>query len=218
MAKFRRTISLCLTLVIILSCAAYAFAYNRQNIYDIASPSTSARSSDELEYISNLGTEKYNHLLDVWRKDGAYSRTQDTTYPSFYGGCYEDDNKDFVIMVTSLDEEVIDYFENLIDLNYVRFSLVENSYQELLDGKAVIKQLLFSGAFGEDITSLFTATGISQGENAVNIYLATEDIDAVGDTIEQVYAANTDQPCKLHFISAWYDDPGSSESDEQNNI
>ena len=106
-------------------------------------------------------------------------------------------------MVTSLDQEVIDYFENLIDLNYVRFSLVENSYQELLNEQAVVKQLLSSGAFGENITKLFTGTGISQQENAVNIYLATVDIDSVHGSIEQVYAANTDQPCKLRFVSLW---------------
>ncbi|NBI67087.1 hypothetical protein D1646_09695 [Pseudoflavonifractor sp. 60] len=220
MGRFRRIISFCIIASIIFSCMAYTFAYNGQDIHDSASSSTSTSSAEELEYISNLGTEKYNYLLDVWREDGAYSRTQDISYPSFYGGCYEDDNKDFVIMVTSLDQEVIDYFENLIDLNYVRFSLVENSYQELLDGKATIKQLLSSGAFGESITKLFTGTGISQRENAVNVYLATEDIAAIRDTIEQVYAANTYKPCKLRFISAWYDvvELEASEPNEQDDF
>ena len=73
---------------------------------------------------------------------------------------------------------------------------MENSYQELLNEQAVVKQLLSSGAFGENITKLFTGTGISQQENAV-------DIDSVRGTIEQVYAANTDQPCKLRFVSLW---------------
>ncbi|MCI8914205.1 MAG: hypothetical protein HFF38_08780 [Lawsonibacter sp.] len=203
MGRFRRVIPYCLIAGVILCCVAYAFTDHGQDVQDAASSSLPVYPAADLEYISNLGSEKYNHLLDIWREDGPYSSTQDIAYPSFYGGCYEDDNKDFVIMVTSLDQEVIDYFENLIDLNYVRFSLVENSYQELLNEQAVVKQLLSSGAFGENITKLFTGTGISQQENAVNIYLATVDIDSVRGTIEQVYAANTDQPCKLRFVSLW---------------
>ena len=131
MGRFRRVIPYCLIAGVILCCVAYAFTDHGQDVQDAASSSLPVYPAADLEYISNLGSEKYNHLLDIWREDGPYSSTQDIAYPSFYGGCYEDDNKDFVIMVTSLDQEVIDYFENLIDLNYVRFSLVENSYQEL---------------------------------------------------------------------------------------
>lgn len=205
MGIYRRIMPLCLAACAALACIGYAHYTAHDS--GVQSPDPPALSVDELEYISNLGTEKYNHLLDVWREDGAYSPTQDITYPSFYGGCYEDDNKDFVIMVTSLDQEVINYFEDLIDLDHVRFSLAENSYQELLDGKAVINQLLHSVAFGETIGNLFTGTGISEKENAVNIYVATEDIDSIRGTIEEIYAANSDRPCKLRFVSAWLDFP-----------
>ena len=211
MIKFRRIASLSFTIAVILSCMVYAFAYS---INDQGSE-TPAVSGEDLEYISNLGSEKYSHLLDVWREGVPYSSREKANYPSFYGGCYEDDNKYLVIAVTSLDQEVIDYFESLIDLDYVRFTLVQDSYQKLLDEKEVMGQLLCSGAFGETVTESFTGIGISEDDNALNIYLASED-SATCNIIEQVYASNSDYPCKLRFFPGFID-LRALEADKQSN-
>lgn len=192
MKIIRRTALLFLCLVL-SACSADT---GRQILY----PVEPSGSTTDLEYISNLGTEKYNLLLEVWRGEGSYP-----AYPSFYGGCYEADNKDLILMVTSLDQEVIDYFGNLIDLEHVGFSPVEHSFQELLDAKAVISDLVSSGAFGEEITSQFTGVGISEPENSVNIYLATENLWAARGPIEMVYAQHSDSPCPLRFFSLYPD-------------
>lgn len=187
---------LCLSICLILSCASCASpAETEQRIFYAVEPSD---SYEDLEYISNLGTEKYNLLLDTWRGSGF-----DPIYPSFYGGCYAADNKDFILLVTSLDQDVIDYFGDLIDLGHVGFFLVEHSFQELLDDKAVMSGLLHSGAFGEKITNLFTGIGIAQQENAVNIYLATEDFKEVRGTIETIYAEFSSHQCPLRFVSLY---------------
>lgn len=215
MIKFRRIISFSLTIAVIMSCMVYAFAYS---INDQGSE-TPAVSGEDLEYISNLGSEKYDHLLDVWREGVPYSSSEEANYPSFYGGCYEDDNKYLVIAVTSLDQEVIDYFESLIDLDYVRFTLVQDSYQKLLDEKEVMGQLLCSGAFGETVTESFTGIGISIEKNSLNIYLSSED-SATCNTIKKVYASHSDRPCKLRFLLGFHHgflDPSALEADQQNN-
>lgn len=205
MIRFRRITSYILSIAVIMSCTVYAFAYNINNqVSEIP-----LASSEDLEYISNLGSEKYNHLLNVWCEGVPYSGSQEANYPPFYGGCYEDEDKYLVIAVTSLDQEVIDYFGSLIDLDYVRFSLVRDSYQELLDGKAVINQLLRSHTFGDTITNLFTGTGIAVPENAVNIYMSTDNFDSIRGTIEEVYSANSDKQCNLRFVSL-YNDSGTS--------
>ncbi len=211
MIKFRRIISFSLTIAVIMSCMVYAFAYS---INDQGSE-TPAVSGEDLEYISNLGSEKYDHLLDVWREGVPYSSSEEANYPSFYGGCYEDDNKYLVIAVTSLDQEVIDYFESLIDLDYVRFALVQDSYQTLLEEKEIINQLLYSGAFGETVTESFTGVGISVEKNSLNIYVATED-STIHNTIETVYTSNSDHPCKLRFFPGFID-LRALDADKQNN-
>lgn len=215
MIKFRRIISFSLTIAVIMSYMVYAFAYS---INDQGSE-TPAVSGEDLEYISNLGSEKYDHLLDVWREGVPYSSSEEANYPSFYGGCYEDDNKYLVIAVTSLDQEVIDYFESLIDLDYVRFTLVQDSYQKLLDEKEVMGQLLCSGAFGETVTESFTGIGISIEKNSLNIYLSSED-SATCNTIKKVYASHSDRPCKLRFLLGFHHGflaPSALEADQQNN-
>lgn len=211
MMKFRRITSLSFTTAVILSCMAYAFPYSINNrVSEIP-----AAPRENPEYISNLASEKANHLFDIWCEGAPYSSRGQANYPLFYGGCYIDDDKYLVIAVTLLSQEVIDYFESLIDLDYVRFLLVRDSYQKLLDEKEIIKQLLCSGAFGETVTKSFTGIGISESENSLHIFVATED-STVHNTIETVYASNSNHPCKLRFFPGFIG-LGALEADKQSN-
>ena len=122
MNKAQKIISICLAISLIVSCAVFSYADPTQP----APVQKSTIAEEELQRIAELSSDKYNHLLQVWSKDPNYPSDTDANFPDFYGGAYVDDNKELVILVTILNDETIDYFGNLIDLEHVRFSLADN--------------------------------------------------------------------------------------------
>lgn len=195
MNKARRIITMCLAISLIAACAAFSYAAPTRP----APAQESAASEEELQRIAELSSDKYNHLLQVWSKDPNYPSDIDANFPDFYGGAYVDDNKELVITVTSLDEETTDYFKDLIDLEHVRFSLVDHSLQELFDVQAEIDSYLQSGT-DKEICSAITGTGITQRENAVNVYVASNaPSDLPGVILNRFHP--TDSSCDIRFTT-----------------
>ena len=214
MNKAQKIISKCLAISLIVSCAVFSYAAPTQP----APVQKSTIAEEELQRIAELSSDKYNHLLQVWSKDPNYPSDTDANFPDFYGGAYVDDNKELVILVTILNDETIDYFGNLIDLEHVRFSLADNSFQELLYVQETIENCLDSNSLDENSSALITGTGISIKENAVIVYAATEDLDNICNSFTRVYSARNSQPYNIRFRSLWMNtDPVRYTVPEQNN-
>lgn len=195
MNKVRKILASCLIISLIVSCAAFSYAVPEQSV----STQESNTSEGELQHIAELSSDKYNHLLQVWSKDPNYPSDTDANFPDFYGGAYIDDNKELVILVTILDNETINYFKNLIDLEHVRFSLADHSFQELLHAQESINNYLASDGLDGTSSALITGTGISIKENAVTVYAATENLEELHNSLASVYTTRSGQPCKIQF-------------------
>lgn len=199
MNKARKTITVCLAISLIVSCVAFSYAAPTQP----TPAQETTTSEEELQRIAELSSDKYNHLLQVWSKDPNYPSDIDANFPDFYGGAYVDDNKELVITVTSLDEETIGYFGNLIDLEHVRFSLADHSFQELLDTQESINTLLTSNSLDEKIAASITGTGISVKENSAVVYAATENFGDIRNSLATVYSTRDSKNCNIIFCSLW---------------
>ena len=208
MNKARKIITLCLTISLIVFCVAFSYATPEQPV----SEQGSSASEEELQYIAELSSDKYNHLLQVLRKYLNYSIDTDTNFPNFYVGSSTGDNNDMIIYVTRLDQDVIDYFGNIIDLNHVQFSKVTNSYQELLNAQEAI-DFYIDNCEDKEICSAITGTGISEDNNAVNIYISSNAPSGLTDVIlEKISHVN--DTCEIRFITL---DLTFGSSDDTNN-
>lgn len=195
MNKARKIITLCLTISLIVFCVAFSYSAPEQPV----SEQGSSASEEELQHIAELSSDEYNHLLRVWSKDPNYPSDTDANFPDFYGGSSTGDNNDMVIYVTRLDQDVIDYFGNIIDLNHVQFSRVTNSYQELLHTQEAI-DFYIDSCEAKEICSAITGTGISQDNNAVNIYISSNAPSGLTDVIlEKISHVN--DTCEIRFIT-----------------
>jgi hypothetical protein len=158
----KKLISVILAVVMLVCMSTNVFA---ANIDDSASNFIRNSINAELMAKEDSAQQKYDHLIDDWSADDDVG-DDDLRYPSFYGGAYLDEDKNLVIQVTYLDDDVKKYFEDRIDTNGVVFQEVKYSYKELLDQMDVIVQNMSSGGALSDING----AGISSKSNGINIY------------------------------------------------
>jgi len=112
--------------------------------------------------------EKYNILLREWAYDEERIDDVNADFPDYYGGAYIDESKNLVIQVTSLNDEIRAYFDDLIELENVIFEVVEYSYENLKCEKEAIVEKMKSQEF--DSFSL-TGVGISFENNSVTAHV-----------------------------------------------
>ncbi len=120
----------------------------------------------------NLSVTKYNELLKSWSTDSMYYSDSDANYPDSYGGAYINDEKELVIQVTCLDENIKEYYGDIIDLSGVRFEEVGHSLFELRNIKA---DLLEDIEIGEGTG--IAGVGIDMQDNSVAIYTVVNSKD-----------------------------------------
>lgn len=163
----KRAIALIMCIAIGCSCAMMAFATDTET----ASAEVVLSPQQEKENVAN---EKYNILLQTWSTDPNNYNDENCVFPSFYGGSYIDENKNFVILVTTYDEATIAYFAALFDLTDVRFEEVEFSLNEVLAAKEqAVDTVLSDSELYSDIIGL----GVSQQENSVTVEVYAPDND-----------------------------------------
>lgn len=139
--------------------------------------------SAELQALENQANEKYNKLLQVWAYNPEFIDDVNANFPSFYGGAYINAEKELVILVTSLDESVIEYFENIIDLTNVVFDEVEYSYDELKRAHSDVVSKM-NAASTDPLIANIAGVGISYKDNAVALYLVASDSDVKSRSIK----------------------------------
>lgn len=140
--------------------------------------------SDELQTLENEANEKYNKLLETWAYNPQFIDDVNANFPTFYGGAYINGEKKLVIQVTSCDESVVGYFENIIDLTNVIFEEVKYSYDELKQAHAEIAEKM-DATSTDSLISNIAGVGISFPDNAVSLYLVTSESVAKSDSIRK---------------------------------
>lgn len=204
MMKKRKIYIAVLILSIILSNISYSLAINSKN----GMPSDegletaaieSEISVDESKYIEESTSDKYNHLLREWSNNSDFPNDSNIEYPSFYGGSSIDPNNDMVIYVTSLDRNITGYFEDIINLDDVRFSKVTHSFQELRNTQEALNNYI-QNCEDEKIRSSITGTGISFENNAVNVYISSSASKDLPDVLLKKLSSKNDS-CNLNFIT-----------------
>ena len=178
---------------------AYSFATNNVDNVPADMINDLTVSNEELP-LEGTASDKYDRLLQVWSDTSLYSNDSGIEYPSFYGGSKVDSNNDMVIYVTSLDENIIDYFENLISLDHVRFSEVTYSVQELFDVQNAINDYVLSGEKRRIDTSAIVGTGISFEKNAVNVYISPSAPEDLTDILLEEFSQGNNF-CNLNFMT-----------------
>jgi len=131
----------------------------------------SVSSAEKLQKMESAAIEKYDTLVRTWSKDGSDT---DMDSPDFYSGAYINDDKELVIIVTSLYEAIPEYFSQIIDLEGVVFERVKYTYAELIAERDAISERWQAG-MDDPLISSIAAVGISEADNAVNLYIVSKD-------------------------------------------
>lgn len=156
--------------------------------------------SEKQQILENEANEKYNKLLEIWAYDPLYVDDVNAMFPDFYGGAYINHEKELVIQVTDYSEEVIKYFENIIDLTNVKFEEVKYSFNDLNQAHdEIVKRM------GEKSTDSFmtnvSGVGVSIPENAVTLYLVIPEEEAYTESIKKEIYENLSNFEKIKVIS-----------------
>jgi len=121
----------------------------------------------------SVANEKYNILLREWAYDKDRIDDVYADFPEYYGGAYIDKEKNLVIQVTWLNDEIKAYFDNLIDLQGVIFEVVEYSYDNLKEEKDNIVDKMGKQKFA---SFSLTGVGISFENNSVTVHVESNGV------------------------------------------
>ncbi len=114
---------------------------------------------------------KYSSLLQAWSNNSETG----INYPDFYGGAYINNDKNLVIQVTSIADEIINYFGSIINLNNVIFNEVEYPYSTLkAQYDTIVNNVVKSNNF-----PLVTGVSIIEKDNSINIYISNDSTTAI---------------------------------------
>lgn len=153
----------------------------------------------------NIAMEKYNQLLVEWAYDKAFPNDMYGDFPEFYGGAYIGDHGNLVILLTDRNSQNEAYFEELIGLDNVVFETVKYSYKTLIaeSDAAVAAKDKVNEAYFDAISAL----GISVVDNAINVYVNMDVVDANDLDVQQIIADLTDYPNVQIIETQGYDEP-----------
>lgn len=166
----RKLLLAALAVIMMLSFAVITHAEDSEDgVFDVKAFCERFNIDYALVQKESIADNKLDRILDEWSINDGFS-DYETDFPSFYGGAFIDENKNLVIQVTSLDDEVIKYFESLIDTNDVVFHEVKYSYKELLEQMDAISQSIGKNSRMAGINGV----SISQKNNQVNVYYSPD--------------------------------------------
>ena len=146
-------------------------------------------------------SDKYDYLIRCW-SDFEYPSDRHADFPPFYSGAYMREDQEVVILVTSLDQEVIDYFASLIDLEGIHFAQVEHSIDELFAAKEWINARIASKELDDPLRRQMRGTGLAFQENKVNVYVGFDlylDPEVEADIVQALYAGYDGAQCEILF-------------------
>lgn len=167
----------CVFLICLMLLFVYAFAVETDDELNLP-PIPSA----ELQYKENVAIEKYNQLLIEWSSNPKHFNDITADFPEFYSGAYLNDEREFIIQVTELNEDIIAYFGGIIDISDVVFEVVEYSYKDLLKEHDSIVEVMLSNS-DDTIISNISGVGISLPDNSINLYIVISEVNTYSDDL-----------------------------------
>ena len=182
--KRKSIISLIIAFSLCISPTFNAIAAIGTSTTDTANSTTLVPLSDELQAKENIANDKYNTLLAKWAYNPNFIDDVNANFPSFYGGAYIDENKELVIQVTKLDDDIRKYFSDMIDVTDTRFEVVKYSFENLKAEKDNIVKKMNSNS-KDDLISSISGVGISFMKNSVSLYLYLPENISTADTIDE---------------------------------
>ncbi len=159
------------------------------------------RSYDVFAEEPKTPSDKYDYLIRCW-SDFEYPSDRYADFPPFYSGAYMREDQELVILVTSLDQEVIDYFASLIDLEGIHFAQVEHSIDELFAAKEWIDARIASEDLDDSLRGQMRGTGLAFQENKVNVYVGFDlylDFKVEADIVQTLYTGYDGAQCEVLF-------------------
>lgn len=153
----------------------------------------------------NIANEKYNQLLVEWAFDKKYPNDIYADFPDFFGGAYVGDHGNLVIMLTRKDEEIEDYFEELIGLDNVLFELSDYSFETLVAESDAAAAAM--NEVNDKYHGAVSSVGISIPDNAINVYVNVTVVEKYDLNVKKVCGALTSYPNIRVVEVEGYDEP-----------
>lgn len=136
--------------------------------------------SVEMQAIEAAAIEKNEQLFRSWAGGAAYFDAFSVDFPHFFGGTYIGYGHRLVIQVTTLDDEIRDYFSNIIDTASVVFKEVNHSLRDLMDFQDAVISLRDFDSENRLFASI-SSVGLVIDDNAVVVSLVNPEIAAASN-------------------------------------
>ena len=153
----------------------------------------------------DIANEKYNQLLVEWAFDKNYPNDIYADFPDFFGGAYIGDHGNLVILLTEQNEEIEDYFADLIGLDNVIFEMTDYSFATLISESDA------AAAAVNDVNASYhgaiSSVGISIPDNAINVYVNMTVVEKYDLNVKNVCSTLTSYPNIRVVEVKGYDEP-----------
>lgn len=157
----KNIIRLLLAIVLAFSLSVQSFAVSESADIPVSAP---ADYSEKESRAFNT----YMALLTEWCEDKDNISDLTAVFPDYYGGCYINENHDFVIQIVGSIDDAISDLKSFIDTDSVIFEEVKYSYNTLLEEKNRISGEMMT--MKTKTSEMITAVGIAGKENSIILY------------------------------------------------
>lgn len=157
----KNIIRILLAAVLAFSLSVQSFAISESADIPVSTP---ADYSDKESRAFNT----YMALLTEWSENKDNVSDLTAVFPDYYGGCYINENHDFVIQIVGSIDDAISDLKSFIDTDSVIFEEVKYSYNTLLEEKNRISSEMMST--NTKTSEMITAVGIAGKENSIILY------------------------------------------------
>ncbi len=151
-----------------LLAAALAFSLSVQSFAVSESVDIPVSAPADYSEKESKAFNTYMALLTEWCEDKDNISDLTAVFPDYYGGCYINENHDFVIQIVGSIDDAISDLKSFIDTDSVIFEEVKYSYNTLLEEKNRISSEMMST--NTKTSELVTAVGIAGKENSIILY------------------------------------------------
>ncbi|MCL2547007.1 MAG: S1 family peptidase [Oscillospiraceae bacterium] len=143
--------------------------------------------SREMQEREDTAIEIYNQMRRAWGNDSEiYTPEDEMNYPKFYGGAFINEESSLVILVTSLNDDVVRYFERIIDVSQVTFEEVAHSIHDLKSVQESITEIMDLDS-DDFFVSNIVSVGLYFPDNAVSVSVLQQGTVVRGGIFEQVF-------------------------------
>ena len=135
---------------------------------------------------SAISVDKYRALKEFWAHGNVFATEEQIDYPDYFGGVYLNEEKNLVICLKEINDNIKDEFAKIISLDNVTFELVKYSYKELNEEKDRIVKTCMTNK-DNPLHSVVSGVGLAFHLNSVNLYLDLDEQEAkIANKVEDI--------------------------------